>query len=127
MPDKSYAFSKIAFVGNYVPRRCGIATFTADICESMAREFPAIDFYAAAMNDTPKGYSYPNRVRFEVGENDKDEYRQLAEFLNMNHVDLVCLQHEYGIYGGPAGSYLLTTLRRLRMPIVTTLHTVLAE
>jgi len=127
MLDKSYAFSKIAFVGNYVPRRCGIATFTADICESMAREFPAIDFYAAAMNDTPKGHPYPNRVRFEVGENDKDQYRQLAEFLNMSHVDLVCLQHEYGIYGGPAGSYLLTTLRRLRMPIVTTLHTVLAE
>ncbi len=127
MRDKTHPFSKIAFVGNYVPRRCGIATFTADICESLAREYPTIDFFAAAMNDTPTGYPYPNRVRFEVGQNDKDEYRQLAEFLNMSQVDLVCLQHEYGIYGGPAGSYLLTTLRRLRMPIVTTLHTVLAE
>jgi len=127
VPEQTYRFSKIAFLGNYVPRRCGIATFTTDICESLAREFPAIDVFAAAMNDTPKGYQYPSRVRFEVGQNDIDEYRQLAEFLNMSQVDLVCLQHEYGIYGGPAGSYLLTTLRRLRMPIVTTLHTVLAE
>jgi glycosyltransferase involved in cell wall biosynthesis len=127
MHAETIPFSKIAFVGNYVPRRCGIATFTTDICESLASEFPAIDFFAAAMNDTPRGHAYPNRVRFEVGQNDKDEYRQLAEFLNMSQVDLVCLQHEYGIYGGPAGSHLLTTLRRLRMPIVTTLHTVLAE
>jgi len=127
MRDKTYPFSKIAFVGNYMPRRCGIATFTADICESLAREFPAIDFFAAAMNDTPKGYPYPSRVRFEVGQNNKNEYRQLAEFLNMSQVDLVCLQHEFGIYGGPAGSYLLMALRMLRMPLVTTLHTVLAE
>lgn len=127
MLDKPHPFSRIAFVGNYVPRLCGIATFTADICESLAGEYPAIDFFAAAMNDTPQGYPYPDRVRFEVGQNDKDEYRQLAEYLNMSQVDLVCLQHEYGIYGGPAGSHLLTTLRRLRMPIVTTLHTVLAE
>lgn len=125
MQDVDSPFTKIAFIGNYVPRRCGIATFTSDLCESVAREFPAIQFYAAAMNDTPQGYLYPERVRFEVRQDSKDEYRQLAEFLNMSRVDLACLQHEYGIYGGPAGSYLLTALRRLRMPIVTTLHTVL--
>jgi glycosyltransferase involved in cell wall biosynthesis len=127
VPPETHPFSKVAFIGDYVPRRCGIATFTADICESLAREHPAIEFFAAAINDTPDGYPYPDRVRFEVGQNDKDGYRQLAEFLNMSQVDLVCVQHEYGIYGGTAGSYLLTALRRLRMPIVTTLHTVLAE
>ncbi len=121
------SFQKIAFIGNYIPRRCGIATFTADLCESFAREVLDTNCVAAAINDTPEGYSYPDRVRFEVAQNDADQYRQLAEFLNMGQVDLVCIQHEYGIFGGPAGSHLLTAARRLRMPIVTTLHTVLKQ
>jgi len=120
-------FGKIAFIGNYLPRRCGIATFTADICESVAREAPDVEFLAAAMNDRAEGYDYPDRVRFEVAQNDVAEYRQLADFLNMGRVDLACIQHEYGIFGGPAGSHLLLAQRRLRMPVVTTLHTVLRE
>ncbi|MFO7637829.1 MAG: glycosyltransferase family 4 protein [bacterium] len=127
MRNSKDRFEKIAFIGNYVPRRCGIATFTADICESVAREAPDVEFLTAAMNDTVEGYDYPDRVRFEVAQNDVAEYRQLADFLNMGRVDLVCIQHEYGIYGGPAGSHLLMTQRRLRMPVVTTLHTVLRE
>jgi glycosyltransferase involved in cell wall biosynthesis len=127
MKNGTTPFRKLAFIGNYVPRRCGIATFTADVCESVAREAPDIECVTAAMNDTAEGYHYPDRVRFEVAQNDLDEYRQLADFLNLGRVDLVCIQHEYGIFGGPAGSHLLLTQRRLRMPVVTTLHTVLLE
>ncbi|MGB8951684.1 MAG: glycosyltransferase family 4 protein [Candidatus Aminicenantales bacterium] len=125
MKADKFSFQKIAFVGNYIPRRCGIATFTTDLCEAIAREVPTTNCVAAAMNDTPEGYSYPDRVRFEIAQNDVDQYRQLADFLNMGQVDLACIQHEYGIFGGLAGSYLLIAVRRLRMPIVTTLHTVL--
>ena len=127
MKNGTTPFRKLAFIGNYVPRRCGIATFTADVCESVAHEAPDVECVAAAMNDTAEGYDYPDRVRFEVGQNDLDDYRQLADFLNLGRVDLVCIQHEYGIYGGPAGGHLLLTQRRLRMPVVTTLHTVLLE
>jgi len=123
----AYPFSRVAFVGNYLPRRCGIATFTTDLCESVAQMAPGLDCMAVAMNDTPEGYAYPDRVRFETAQNDLDGYRQLAEFLNMGQVDLVCVQHEYGIFGGPAGGHLLATLRSLRMPVVATLHTVLKE
>jgi len=127
MKNRTTDFAKIAFIGNYVPRRCGIATFTTDICESVAGEVPDLECLATAMNDTAEGYGYPDRVRFEVAQNDLDEYRQLADFLNLGRVDLVCIQHEYGIFGGPAGSHLLLAQRRLRMPVVTTLHTVLRE
>jgi glycosyltransferase involved in cell wall biosynthesis len=127
MSSSLVQFGKIAFIGNYVPRRCGIATFTADLCESIAREAPDVECLTAAMNDTVEGYDYPDRVRFEVAQNGLDEYQQLVDFLNLSRVDLVCVQHEYGIFGGPAGSHLLLTMRRLRMPVVTTLHTVLRE
>ncbi|MGQ9708616.1 MAG: glycosyltransferase family 4 protein [bacterium] len=126
MRDK-YPFNKIAFIGTYPPRRCGIATFTSDLSESIMQEAPELDCLVVALNDTPEGYQYSEQVRFEVAQNNQDYYRQLAEFLNLTRVDLVCLQHEYGIFGGPAGSHILIALRRLRMPVVTTLHTVLAE
>src|SRR5207245_10213855 len=80
---------------------------------------------AVPVNDTAAGYAYPGRVLFELTENDIDSYRRAADFLNINSVDLVCLQHEYGIFGGRAGSHILALLRELRMPIVTTLHTIL--
>ncbi len=119
--------SSVVFIGNYVPRQCGIATFTSDICESVAREAPDIDCFAVAMNDVPEGYDYPTRVRFEVRQNDPDGYRQLADFINVARASVVCVQHEYGIFGGPAGADLMLALRRLRVPIVTTLHTVLRD
>lgn len=122
-----YLFKKIAFIGTYLPRKCGIATFTSDLYHSVIQEAPELNGLVVALNDTPEGYPYPEEVKFEVAQNNQDYYRQLAEFLNMTRVDLTCLQHEYGIFGGPAGGHILVTLRRLRMPIVTTLHTVLAE
>lgn len=118
---------RIAMIGNYVPRQCGIATFTADMVEAIAAEYPDVDCFAVAMNDIEVGYRYPKEVRFEIPDKELSAYRRAADFLNINNVDLVCVQHEYGIFGGKAGSHLLALLRELRMPIVTTLHTVLRE
>jgi glycosyltransferase involved in cell wall biosynthesis len=119
--------TRVAFVGNYLPRKCGIATFTTDLCDAIHAEYAATELLALPVNDTDEGYSYPERVRFELSENNLASYRQAADFLNFSNVDLVCLQHEYGIFGGPAGSNILELLRRIQMPVVTTLHTVLRE
>jgi glycosyltransferase involved in cell wall biosynthesis len=120
-------FKRIGFIGNYVPRMCGIATFTTDLCEAVAGAFPDTTCFAVPVNDPGARYAYPPRVRFELEENDLATYRRTADFLNINNVDLVCLQHEYGIFGGKAGSHILTLLSELRMPIVTTLHTILRQ
>ena len=121
------AIKRVGFVGNYLPRQCGIATFTTDLCEAIATEYSDTSCIAVPVNDIEAGYTYPPRVRFELAERDIDSYRRAADFLNINGVDLVCLQHEYGIFGGPAGSHILALLRNLRMPIVTTLHTILKD
>jgi glycosyltransferase involved in cell wall biosynthesis len=118
---------RIAFIGNYLPRQCGIATFTTDLCEAVAVEHPGATCIALPVNDIESGYEYPSRVRFELAEKDIDSYRRAADFLNINSVDVVSLQFEYGIFGGRAGSHILALLRELRMPIVTTLHTILRE
>jgi glycosyltransferase involved in cell wall biosynthesis len=118
---------KIAFLGDYLPRKCGIATFTNDLRCAVAAEFPAIQCLVVPVNDLAGGYDYPAEVRFEIAEQDLPSYLRAADFLNITDVDVVCVQHEFGIFGGPAGSHLLALLRELRMPIVTTLHTVLRE
>src|SRR4051794_15438858 len=117
----------IAFVGDYLPRKCGIATFTHDMYASVAGQFADAECFVVPVNDRPIGYDYPPEVRFEIDEQDLDSYLRAADFLNFANTDVVCLQHEYGIYGGPAGSHILGLLRDLRMPVVTTLHTVLRE
>ena len=117
--------NRIAFIGNYLPRQCGIATFTTDLCEAIASVYIDTTCIALPVNDIEAGYPYPARVRFELTEKDIHSYTRAADFLNINNVDLVCLQFEYGIFGGKAGSHILTLLRNLRMPIVTTLHTIL--
>jgi glycosyltransferase involved in cell wall biosynthesis len=114
-------------VGSYVPRLCGIATFTADLSDAVASQAPETDLFVLAMNDTGRRYAYPSRVRFELEQNDIASYRRAADFLNVNTVDVLCVQHEYGIYGGKAGIHLLELLGELRMPIVTTCHTLLSE
>ncbi len=119
--------SRIAFIGNYLPRQCGIATFTTDLCEAIAAEYSETACIALPVNDTAEGYSYPLRVRFELTEKDINSYHRAADFLNINSVDIACLQFEYGIFGGRAGSHILALLRELRMPIVTTLHTILHD
>ncbi len=114
-------------LGTHVPRQCGIATFTSDLSNAIATECPELDCFVVAMNDPGRHHAYPPRVRFEIAESDVASYRRAADFLNVNPVDVLSLQHEYGIFGGKAGAHVLALLRELRMPIVTTLHTILAE
>ncbi len=118
---------KIAFVGDHLPRKCGIATFTTDLQQAVATAHPQSHCFVVAVNDFADGYSYPEEVRFEIEEQDLSSYLRAADFLNISNVDVVCVQHEFGIYGGPAGGHILAFLRELRMPVVTTLHTVLRE
>ncbi len=119
--------SRIAFVGDHLPRKCGIATFTTDLQEAVAWAHPQSHCFVVAVNDFADGYKYPEVVRFEIEEQDLSSYLRAADYLNISNVDIVCLQHEFGIFGGPAGGHILAFLRELRMPVVTTLHTVLRD
>src|SRR5882762_11838099 len=118
---------KIAFVGDYLPRKCGIATFTSDLLAAVATAHPQSQCLTVSVNDIQEGYEYPEEVRFEIEEQDLSSYLRAADFLNISNVDIVCLQHEFGIFGGPSGSHVLALLRELRMPVVTTFHTILRE
>jgi len=118
---------KIAFVGDHLPRKCGIATFTSDLLSAVDHAFPRSQCFAVSVNDIKDGYEYPDVVRFEIEEQDLPSYLRAADFVNISNVDIVCLQHEFGIFGGPAGGHILAFLREVRTPVVTTLHTVLAE
>jgi glycosyltransferase involved in cell wall biosynthesis len=127
MQSKASLPSRIAVIGNYLPRQCGIATFTTDLCAALSAEYGTVRLLALPVNDTEEGYDYPARVRWSLVQDGVKSYEDAAEFLNFNNIDMVCLQHEYGIFGGPAGSHVLHLLRNLKMPVVTTLHTVLRE
>src|SRR6478735_11201743 len=116
---------KIAFVGDHLPRKCGIATFTTDLLAAVALAHPPCQCFAVSVNDIPGGYEYPEVVRFEIEEQDLSSYMRAADFLNISNVDTVCLQHEFGIFGGTAGGHILAFLRELRIPVITKLHTVL--
>ena len=118
---------KIALIGDYLPRKCGIATFTHDVCHALTGRYPNTECLVVAVNDLPDGYAYPPEVRFEIGEQDLKSYQRAADFLNFTNAEVICLQHEFGIFGGPAGSHILALLRRVNLPVITHLHTVLAE
>jgi glycosyltransferase involved in cell wall biosynthesis len=118
---------KIAFVGDHLPRKCGIATFTTDLLSAVQSVYPESQCLCVSVNDIEAGYDYPEVVRFEIEEQDLPSYLRAADFLNISDVDIVCLQHEFGIFGGPAGGHILAMLRELKMPAVTTLHTILHE
>jgi hypothetical protein len=119
--------TRIAFVGNYLPRECGIATFTTDLCTALAAEYGEGRLFAIPVNDPIRNTNTRNKCAWRLEQEDLASYERAADFLNFNGNDLVCLQHEYGIYGGSAGRHILTLLRKLKMPLVTTLHTVLRE
>src|SRR5579872_3201883 len=127
LPSKASLPSRIAVIGNYLPRHCGIATFTTDLCAAISAECGSARLMALPVNDTEEGYDYADRVRWSLAQDDVKSYQEAAEFLNFHNIDMVCLQHEYGIFGGPAGSHILHLLRGLKMPVVTTLHTVLRQ
>jgi len=121
------AVHRVALLGNHLPRQCGIATFTTDLADSISSTFPGIECAVVAMNDAGRHHAYGDRVRFEIAESDLASYRRATDFLNVGGFDVLCLQHEYGIFGGKAGSHVLALLSKVRMPIVTTLHTILSE
>jgi glycosyltransferase involved in cell wall biosynthesis len=117
----------VAFVGNSLPRRCGIATFTTDLQQAIAKSRVSVDTAIVAMTDHGHTYEYPAAVRCQIKDEKLTEYVRAAEFLNAGQFQVVCLQHEFGIFGGEAGNHVIALLSRLTVPIVTTLHTVLAE
>jgi len=123
----THPITRIAFLGNHLPRQCGIATFTTDLNDAIGTAFPRLDRIVVAMNDGGHRYAYPPQVRFELSDHDSDAYLRAADFLNVNTVDVLSVQHEYGIFGGKAGSHLLALLREVRMPVVSTLHTILGQ
>jgi glycosyltransferase involved in cell wall biosynthesis len=118
---------RIAVIGNSLPRRCGIATFTTDLQQAISTSRPNIDTCIVAMTDHGQAYEYPATVALQIKDGNIDEYARAADFLNGGRFDAVCLQHEFGIFGGEAGAHILALLSRVTMPVVTTLHTVLAE
>lgn len=118
---------RIALVGDYLPRQCGIATFSYDVCHSLTMQYPGTECMVVPVNDIPEGYDYPPEVRFEIVEQDVKSYQRAADFLNFTNAEVICLQHEFGIFGGPAGSHILTLLREVNIPVVTHLHTILEQ
>jgi glycosyltransferase involved in cell wall biosynthesis len=118
---------RLAFIGNSLPRHCGIATFTTDLQQAVAKSLPSMDTCIVAMTDHDHAYEYPAAVRFQINDGKLADYESAASFLNAGKYEIACLQHEFGIFGGEAGGYILPLLSRLTMPIVTTLHTVLSR
>jgi len=118
---------RIAVIGNSLPRRCGIATFTTDLQQAISTSRPNLEACIVAMTDHGQTYHYPKAVAFQIQDNKIEEYIHAADFLNAGRFDIVCLQHEFGIFGGEAGGHVLELLSRLTMPVVTTFHTVLAN
>jgi glycosyltransferase involved in cell wall biosynthesis len=117
----------VAFIGNYLPRQCGIATFTHDLHRAVSTARPELETAVVAMTDPGRSYDYPPPVRFQIHDEEVGDYVKAADFLNRAGFDVVSLQHEYGIFGGEAGGNIIALLSRLEMPVVTTLHTVLAK
>jgi glycosyltransferase involved in cell wall biosynthesis len=118
---------RIAVIGNSLPRRCGIATFTTDLQQAISTSRPNLETCIVAMTDHGQSYDYPKAVAFQIRDGDIDQYIRAADFLNAGRFDAVCLQHEFGIFGGEAGAHILELMSRLTTPVVTTFHTVLAN
>lgn len=115
---------KVMFVGTYLPRKCGIGTFTYDLFHSISEEAGGGNCGVIAINDKPEGYAYPQDVVFEINQNDIQSYRVAADYINLSGMDIVCVQHEFGIFGGEGGKNIDYLLGNLKKPVVTTLHTV---
>ncbi len=118
---------RIAFIGNSLPRRCGIATFTTDLQQAISTSRSDLETSIVAMTDHGQAYDYPALVALQIKDSNIEDYVRAADFLNAGRFDTVCLQHEFGIFGGEAGAHILVLLSRLTMPVVTTFHTVLAK
>jgi hypothetical protein len=118
---------KVLFIGTYVPKECGIATFTYDLANSVSAEYNDVNFEIMALNDLPEPYDYPEEVVFQIDRDNLKDYYLAADYINQSDVDVVCLQHEFGLFGGDAGDYFFTLLSGISKPIITTMHTVIRE
>lgn len=118
---------RLALIGNFLPRQCGIATFTSHVYDALKARFPAIATDVYAMNDPGRSYPYPPAVTATIDQNDVAGYRQAGASITARRTDLIWVQHEFGIFGGPAGAYLIDLLEWTAAPVIVTLHTVLAE
>lgn len=127
MAASARAIQTVALIGSYVPRKCGIATFTKDLRDAIASEVPRPETFVLSMDDTAEGYDYPPEVRVQIQAHKIQDYRLAADLLNINQIDVAIIEHEFGIFGGKAGSFILELARGLRMPVMTTFHTVLPE
>jgi len=124
--------SHVAFVSTFLPRECGIATFTNNLARAISALY---DFELkknnkieiVALTDSESKYNYGNEVSFEIQVQNKTDYLRAAEFINISDVEVVSVQHEFGIYGGPDGKYVLSLLENLKKPVITTLHTILID
>lgn len=122
---------KVICIGNYPPRKCGIATFTENLVKSIVEvsnvHSDHLDIEVIAMNESGETYDYPSIVKRYINDKNKEEYISTADYINNSGADICLLQHEYGIYGGESGLLILALLRRLKVPIITTFHTVLQK
>jgi len=121
------SLKSVALIGSYLPRQCGIATFTNDLAAAIIDNDPDIDCFIVAMNDRPEPYEYPDTVQFQISQEKLNDYHLAANFLNLRNPDAVSLQHEYGIFGGQRGSFIIELAKNLKVPLVTTLHTILRD
>jgi glycosyltransferase involved in cell wall biosynthesis len=115
----------IALIGNFLPRKCGLATYTTDTYAALKQRFPDLQVDVYAMDDHPGRYDYPEAVTRAIPEQDRAAYLDTARQIEASGAQALWIQHEYGIYGGPAGEYLIALLDRITIPVIATLHTVL--
>lgn len=115
----------IALIGNFLPRKCGLATFTTDSFEALRSRFPDMRVDVYAMDDRPGSYDFPSAVTATIPQDDRAAYLDAARAIDASGAQAIWVQHEYGIYGGSAGDHLLALLDRSGLPVIATLHTVL--
>lgn len=121
------AIRHLALIGNFLPRQCGLATFTTDVWQAMRDRFPDVQVDVYAMDDHPGRYAYPPAVTGTIPQHDLSAYLSTARTIEASGAQAIWVQHEYGIYGGPAGEHLLSLLDRTTLPVIVTLHTVLEK
>lgn len=122
---QEFTVRKVGLVSNYLPRKCGVAVFAHALTGAFTTRFATSQIVVAAVTDKPDAYDFPQEVSCEFDAQDPVSYLRTADYLNLAHLDVVCLQHEYGIYGGAHGQLIINLLRELKTPIVTVLHTIL--
>ena len=118
---------KVLFIGTYVPKECGIATFTSDLLNSVSGGYNDVHCEVIALNDPSETYNYPEEVVFQIQRDRIEDYYRAADYINQSDADIVCLQHEFGLFGGNAGDYIFALLSGINKPVISTMHTVIGE